>query len=803
MNHGSPRPAPTSERAGAAQGQDFIRTIVAEDLRRGKHDVIVTRFPPEPNGYLHIGHATAVVLNFGIAAETGGRCHLRFDDTNPETEDMIYVESAIDTIAWLGFEWGEHLYFASDYFERMYAFAEHLIREGKAYVDSLDEEAIREYRGTVTEPGRPSPYRDRSVEENLDLFQRMRDGAFADGAHILRAKLDMSSPNMLLRDPILYRIRHAEHYRSGDRWCVYPMYDFAHPIEDAIESITHSFCTLEFENNRPLYDWVVENIPRGGPVGIPPESRPRQYEFARRNFEYTVTSKRKLLQLVRERRVDGWDDPRMPTLAGLRRRGFTPEAIRSFCETIGVARTANRVDIGKLEFAIRDDLNTKAPRVLCVLNPLRVVLTNFPEDGVETLEAPFYPHDVPREGSRELPFTRVLYIDREDFREDPPKGYYRLSPGAEVRLRYAYIIRCDEAVRDEAGEIVELRCTYYPETRGGRAPGGKTIRGTIHWVSAAHALPCEVRLYDRLFDVPDPDDAAGDFQDHLNPESLVVVGGAMIEPSVRDDAPGSHYQFERMGYFISDMVDSKPGALVFNRTVTLRDTWAKGREERERADEPPLKPGPPKSSPRRERTEDEVAAHASARSKAAAAEASARDPELEKSRGVYEAEHGLTAEEADILTRERSISELFEEALTVGASAKGAANLLIHELPREVQAIGAGEPVVTGAALGDLVKLLESGTISSSGGREVLAVLLREGGSPAEIVERLGLRQISDPEALRPLVEQVLTTHPDKVREYRGGKAGLMGFFIGQVMRRSGGKANPEIARTLFEEVMG
>src|SRR5690606_39206349 len=484
-------------------GQDFLRNIVAEDLRSGKHDFIVTRFPPEPNGYLHIGHATSIVLNFGIAAETGGRCHLRFDDTNPETEDMIYVESAIDLIRWLGYDWGDHLYFASDYFDRMYAFAEHLIREGKAYVDSLDEEQIREYRGTVTEPGRPSPYRARSVEENLDLFRRMRNGEFPDGAHVLRAKLDMSSPNMLLRDPILYRIRHAAHYRTGDRWCVYPMYDFAHPIEDAIESITHSFCTLEFENNRPLYDWVVDNIPRGGPVGIPENSRPRQYEFARRNFEYTITSKRKLLQLVREGKVSGWDDPRMPTLAGLRRRGFTPESIRNFCETIGVARAANRVDLGKRVFAIRDDLSTKAPRVLCVLDPLRVVLTNFPEGEVEHLDAPYFPHDVGREGSRKLPFSRVLYIDREDFREDPPKGYYRLSPGAEVRLRYAYIIRCDEVVHDESGRVVELRCSYDPQTRGGKAPGGKTIRGTIHWVSAAEAIPCEVRLYDRLFNVPD------------------------------------------------------------------------------------------------------------------------------------------------------------------------------------------------------------------------------------------------------------------------------------------------------------
>ncbi|HEX6069494.1 MAG TPA: glutamine--tRNA ligase/YqeY domain fusion protein, partial [Longimicrobiaceae bacterium] len=600
--------------------------------------------------------------------------------------------------------------------------------------------------------------------------------------------------NMLLRDPILYRIRHAEHYRTADRWCVYPMYDFAHPIEDAIESITHSFCTLEFENNRPLYDWVVENIPRGGPVGIPPESRPRQYEFARRNFEYTVTSKRKLLELVREGFVSGWDDPRMPTLAGLRRRGFTPESIRAFCETIGVARTANRVDIGKLEFAIRDDLNTRAPRVLCVLRPLRVVLTNYPEEQTERLEAPFFPRDVPREGSRDLPFSRVLYIDRDDFAEDPPRGWHRLSPGAEVRLRYAYIIRCDEVVRDESGEVVELRCTYYPETRGGKAPGGKTIRGTIHWVSAAHAVPCEVRLYDRLFSVPDPDEAEGDFKTLLNPESLVTVTGAMIEPSVRHDPAGSRYQFERLGYFCSDPEDSSASSLVFNRTVTLRDTWTREQPAEEAAKAAPAsKPTAPKS---------DRAKAAGGRTKAPAAEPE-RSTALQGLRQRYLTELDLSEEEAEILTRDPGTAALFDAARASGAPVKGVANWIIHELAREA----AGRPVeelpVTGAALGELVRLLEEGTISSSGGREVLTELVRSGGSPPEIVERLGLRQVSDPDALLPLVDEVLAANPGKVEEFRGGKAGLMGFFIGQVMRRSGGKANPEMARELIEGRMG
>jgi glutaminyl-tRNA synthetase len=581
------------------------------------------------------------------------------------------------------------------------------------------------------------------------------------------------------------------------------MYDFAHPIEDAIESITHSFCTLEFENNRPLYDWVVENIPRGGPVGIPLDSRPRQYEFARRNFEYTITSKRKLLDLVRGGYVSGWDDPRMPTLAGMRRRGFTPEAIRTFCETIGVARTANRVDIGKLEFAIRDDLNPRVPRVLCVLRPLRVVLTNFPADRTEQLDAPFYPHDVPREGSRELPFSRVLYIDRDDFLEDPPRGYHRLSPGAEVRLRYAYIIRCDEVVRDNAGEIVELRCTYDPETRGGKAQGGRRIRGTIHWVSAEHALPCEVRLYDRLFSAPDPDEVEGDFRELLNPESLVVVNGAMIEPSVRDDPPGSRYQFERMGYFCSDIGDSSATSLVFNRTVTLRDTWTtrgSGSEAREGESERPEEKARPQA---RERSAAATEARTVApRAKLASAEA-VRAPELEARREHYRAEHGLSEEEAEILTRDPATAALFEATLAAGASAKGAANWIIHELPRELQDVAPHDLPFGGEELGELVRLVDDATVSSSGGREVLAEMARHGGSPRAIMERLELQQVSDPDALLPIVDEVLAAFPGKVEEYRGGKEGLMGFFIGQVMRRSGGKANPELARKLFEGRMG
>jgi glutaminyl-tRNA synthetase len=528
---------------------------------------IATRFPPEPNGFLHIGHTKSICLNFGLARDFGGRCNLRFDDTNPSTEDIAYVEAIKHDIRWLGFEWSAERY-ASDYFEQLYQFAVRLVERGKAYVDSQTDEEIRTARGTVTTPGVDSPYRGRSVEENLDLLERMRRGEFPDGAHVLRARIDMAHPNMIMRDPILLRIRHAEHYRRGRDWVLYPLYDFAHGLSDAIEGITHSLCTLDFKDNREIYDWLVRE------VGF--ERPPEQTEFARLAIDYTVLSKRKLLRLVTEGHVAGWDDPRMPTIAGIRRRGVTPEALRTFAESVGVARSDARVELAKLEHAIRDDLNMRVPRVLCVLRPLRVVVTNFPEGTVEWLDAPSYPHDVPKEGSRQVPFTRELWIERDDFMENPPKKFFRLAPGREVRLRYGYFITCREVIKDAAGEPMELRCTYDPATRGGNAPDGRKVQGTIHWVSAEKGLRCEVRLYDRLFTVPDPDDApeGQDVLAALNPSSLVVIPDAWIEPSVAADPIGSRYQFERTGYFVSDP-DSKPGALVFNRTVTLRDSWEK------------------------------------------------------------------------------------------------------------------------------------------------------------------------------------------------------------------------------------
>ena len=547
---------------------DFIREIIAADLRANKNDGrVVTRFPPEPNGYLHIGHAKSICLNFGLAAEHRGVCHLRFDDTNPTKEDLEYVESIQEDVRWLGFDWQDKLFYASDYYEQLYGYAVQLIKNGKAYVDSLSADEIREYRGTLTQPGKNSPYRDRSVEDNLDLFARMRAGEFADGSLVLRAKIDMASPNLNLRDPVIYRIRRATHHRTGDAWCIYPMYDFTHGQSDALEGITHSICTLEFEDHRPLYEWFLKELP------VP--CQPQQIEFARLNLTYTVMSKRKLLELVTQRQVSGWDDPRMPTLKGLRRRGYTPESIRNFCERIGVAKRNSVVDMAMLEHYVRDDLNKRAPRVMAVLHPLRVVIDNYPPDRVEQLEAVNNPED-PGAGTRQLPFSRVVYIERDDFREDPPRKFFRLAPGREVRLRYAYIIKCVEVVKDDAGNIVELRCTYDPETRSGGSAESRKVKATLHWVSAAHAIPAEVRLYDSLFTRPDPDtvEDGRSYTDFLNPDSLEVLTACQLEPGLAEAEVGSRYQFERLGYFCVDP-DSTEGAPVFNRTVTLRDTWAK------------------------------------------------------------------------------------------------------------------------------------------------------------------------------------------------------------------------------------
>jgi glutaminyl-tRNA synthetase len=547
---------------------DFIREIIDEHLRTNRFGGrVATRFPPEPNGYLHIGHAKSVCLNFGIAAQYGGTCNLRMDDTDPSGESLEYVDSIIDNVRWLGFDWEERLFYASDYYERLYEYAVQLIKKGKAYVCSLSADEIREYRGTLTKPGRETPDRNRTVEENLDLFTRMRAGKFEDGAYVLRARIDMASPNVTMRDPVIFRIKRTPHYRTGNRWCIYPMYDFAHCLSDSIERITHSICTLEFENNRPLYDWFLNELEV--------DSHPQQIEFARLNLSYTVLSKRRLIELVEKGYVSGWDDPRMPTIAGMRRRGYTPEAIRSFCERIGVAKNDSIVDIALLEHCVREDLNRRAIRVMGVLRPLRVIIDNYPEGQVEELECPNHPQD-PSLGTRKIPFSGTLFVERDDFLENPPKKYNRLAPGREVRLRYAYIIKCTKVVKDEkTGEVAEVHCTYDPDTRLGAPPDGRKVEGVIHWVSATHSLKAEVRLYDRLFQVPNPLGEKKEFTEFLNPKSLETLQSCRVEPSLAHSAPGNRYQFERLGYFCTDRVDSSSGAFVFNRTATLRDSWAK------------------------------------------------------------------------------------------------------------------------------------------------------------------------------------------------------------------------------------
>ncbi|PIE66408.1 MAG: glutamine--tRNA ligase [Desulfobacterales bacterium] len=546
---------------------DFIRQIITEDLESGKHKALVTRFPPEPNGFLHIGHAKSICLNFGTAVEKNGICHLRFDDTNPDKESTEYVKAIQKDVHWLGFDWGEHLYYASDYFDKLYEFAVTLIKMGKAYVCELSGDEMREYRGTLTEPGKNSPYRDRTPEENLKLFEQMRAGEFQEGECVLRAKIDMASPNVLLRDPVLYRVMHISHHRTGDKWCIYPMYDFTHCLSDMLEGVTHSLCTLEFENNRPLYDWVLDTLDT--------PCHPQQIEFARLNINYTVTSKRKLLQLVELGHVSGWDDPRMLTISGLRRRGYTPASIRNFCDEIGIGKRESWIDMGILENSIRDDLNVNAPRVLGVLDPLKVIITNYPEDQTEEVEAKNHPQN-PEMGTRKVPFSRELYIERSDFMENAPKKFFRLSEGREVRFRYAYLLTCNKVIKDENGEVIALECTYDPESRGGNAPDGRKVKGTIHWVSAAHAFKAEVRLYDRLFTAEFPDaDKEKDCKEFLNPDSLQVLKNCYLEPGLKDATPADKVQFERHGYFCADEKDSQPGKPVFNRIVTLRDSWAK------------------------------------------------------------------------------------------------------------------------------------------------------------------------------------------------------------------------------------
>lgn len=752
--------------------KDFIRTIIDEDIRVAKYGGrVVTRFPPEPNGYLHIGHAKSICLNFGLADEYKGECHLRMDDTDPIKEDVHYEESIREAVQWLGFDWGKHLYHASDYFEELYTLAVKLIKMGKAYVCSLTLEEIRSYRGTVTTAGNPSPYRERSIEENLDLFARMRAGEFADGEHVLRAKIDMAAANMKMRDPVLYRIRHVSHHRTQDKWCIYPLYDFTHCLSDSIEAITHSICTLEFENNRELYDWVIDTL------DMP--HKPRQYEFARLNINYTVMSKRKILQLVEEGHVRGWDDPRLLTLAGLRRRGYTPSSIRRFCASVGLAKANSVVDMAQLEFTIRDDLNSRAPRVLAVLRPLKVTITNYP-DKVEMLEAPYFPEDIGKEGSRSLPFSQEIYIERDDFMDSPPKGYYRLSPGKEVRLRHAYIIRCDEVVRDDHGEPVELKCSYDEHTPLGQNPtDGRRIKGTIHWLSQAHALRAKVRVYDRLFTVESPGVGEHEaFLDYLNPDSLIEYPEALVEPSVQDAPKEAHFQFERHGYFVTDQYDSEAGHLVFNRTVTLKDSWSNQQKQMEKVPEKEKSP-------------------VSTRPQVMGKHMVLSDMERQAVRH-YETQFGLSYDYAVIFAQQPKLANYFEEAVEVHGNPRDIANWVINVLLAELKE---GEvKTVPPGHLAHLVECIDDEVISTKMAKEVFDEMLLSGDSAMTIIEKRGLRQISNAAELAPFVDQVIAENPDVVEQIRAGRSNRRGFFVGQIMKATKGKANPQVLNQLLDQ---
>jgi len=743
---------------------NFLVQIIEDDLRSGRHQQVVTRFPPEPNGYLHIGHAKAVVADFGLAARYDGRCHLRFDDTNPVKEDPKYAEAMKRDIHWLGFDWGDHLYWASDHFPQLYEWAQLLIEQGKAYVDESSEEEIRELRGTVDTPGRPSTWRSRPPAESLERLEQMRRGDHPDGAMVLRAKIDLAHPNMKMRDPLMYRIRNVPHPRTGDAWHIYPFYDYAHGLSDAIEGVTHSMCSLEFENNRAVYDWFVENLPT--------PSRPRQYEWARLKLHYTLLSKRKLIQLVDDGHVDGWDDPRMPTLAGMRRRGMTPASIRNFCDRVGVAKANSSVDPLLLENAIRDDLNDKAPRYMAVLDPLEVVVTSWPEGEVDVLSASLWPHDIDREGTREVPFTRRLYIERSDFAEEPPKGWRRLAPGREVRLRYGYLITVDRVVKGDDGEVVRLEVTHDPASRGGVSPDGRKVKGTVHWVSAEAGIAQPVRLFDRLFRVPEPG-RDRPFLDDLNPEARVDTE-AVAEPALARIDPGSHVQLERTGYFFADPVDSAPGAPVWNRVVPLKDSWGK-------AATPPAQ-APTKRAPKPKKRGPEGPPPELPPEVVARAERLARS-------------HKLDRKEAELVALSEAREQFFRRAATAGPP-EAVAKLLVNVLLGEIDDEGLAEVAFVPEAFGALAARSADGTLSSNLTKQVLARMLETGSDPDDIIDSEGLRLLSDADVVA-LVDEVVAAHADKVTAYREGRTNLLGFFMGQVMKASGGRADPARAKEL------
>tara|TARA_B100000686_G_scaffold41833_1_gene43295 strand:+ start:52022 stop:54355 length:2334 start_codon:yes stop_codon:yes gene_type:complete len=757
--------------------QDFIRSIIADDVKSNKHQGrVVTRFPPEPNGFLHVGHAKSIYLNFSAAATHRGVTHLRLDDTNPETEEEAYVEAIKTDIEWLGFDWGTHLYHASDYFDQLYLYAQELIEKSLAYVDSLSEDEIREYRGSVLKPGRDSPYRNRSISENLQLFAQMRAGDFSDGEQVLRAKIDMSSSNMLMRDPVLYRIRHATHYRTKDDWCIYPLYDFTHCLSDSIEGITHSICTLEFENNRDVYDWILDNLDIPAP-------QPQQYEFARLNLAFTVLSKRKLLQLVEGQFVDGWDDPRMPTIAGIRRRGVPAKAVRDFCKMIGVAKTENRVDLSSFEYAVRNELNYTAPRVMCVVDPLKVIITNYDESDTTYLDAPYFPEDVGKEGTRPLPFTREILIEKSDFEENPPKGFRRLSPGEEVRLRYGYIIKCERVIKNEEGEVSELHCSYDSKTKSGAPTNQRKVKGTIHWVSATESLPAEVRLYDRLFSVSNPEDVDEDkhFTDHLNVDSLVVFKRSRIEVSVASDPPEMHYQFERVGNFISDSKDSRPNNLVYNRTVTLKDTWNSSQDNKKE------QPAQAEMTSKKKRP---------SRAKKIIPRPKPLSEQQLRSVNKMIDQFGIPEGDAIIFARNPTLMELFRSASEETDDYNALSKWCINEIPKDI--MDSNSPL-SGKSVGELVKLRSLGKISSHSAKKILRVVANTGKNINEILEEETYAIIDDDQQLKDIVTEVIEGNEDAVQKYHSGKIQLLGFLVGQVMLKTGGSADPNKTRALME----
>jgi len=782
-----------AETPKAAAG-NFLTDIIDADLAAGRSGPdgsrVVTRFPPEPNGFLHIGHSKSILLNAGLARRYGGRFHLRFDDTNPTTEESEYVESIQNDVKWLGGDWGTHLYFASGYFERMYECAVRLVNEGKAYVDSQSVEQIREGRGSFERPGTNGPFRDRPVAENVALLRQMRDGKFKDGECVLRAKIDMAHPNVLMRDPLLYRIRHAHHHRTGDAWCIYPMYDFAHPLEDAFEGVTHSICTLEFESNRELYDWVLDHLGPWNP-------RPRQHEFARLALGYTVMSKRKLLQLVNEKRVSGWDDPRMPTIAGMRRRGVTAEALADFAERIGVAKNNSLVDIGKLEYSIRADLEPRAPRAMAVLAPLKVVVANWSAGKDEDLDLAWWPGEPDRGGSRSVPFGRELLIERGDFSEDPPKDWKRLAPGREVRLIGAYVVRCDKVVRGASGTIEALECTYDPASKGGAPADGRKVSGTLHWVHAAKSVAAPVRLYDRLFTVELPD-AEGDFLSVLNPGSLVIAEGARVEPALTKATAGQWYQFLREGYFFVDPVESRPGAPVFNRTIGLKDTWtAKSapapEETRKPAKVPPAEAaGPAKKSRVELRAEQRAAS-----------------PELTERFARYQSEAKLSKDDADVLTGDIAVARYFDEARAAVAATATAANVIAKWLRNDLLGLAKdgelGSLAVSGAAFGKFVALVDGGRVTPAAGKTLLASLVERPGEPEARMKELGLERKEDRAAVAAVegaIARVLTAQAAEVARYRAGETKLIGVLVGAAMRETQGAADAAIVRKVLMEAL-